>query len=111
MLKSTIEQYKCAVIEKNSELQQVSIEMNTKLKQKDQQVKRLSRRNIRETDETKLNKSVSVDNTMVTNRLRASQVNLDSIVSSVMELKNSNERTTRIIGKSFTTAHDLYYAK
>ena len=58
-----------------------------------------------------MNKSLSVDNSLLSNRLRASQVNLEHIVSTVNELKVSNERTTKLIGRTINKAvNDIYYA-
>lgn len=65
----------------------------------------------REETEAKLNKSLSVDNSLVTNRLRASQVNLESIVSSVLDLRTSNERAGKLITRSIAPVKDIYYAK
>lgn len=51
-----------------------------------------------------------MDTSLVSNRLRASQVNLDQIVSTVLDLKTSNERTTKLM-RAASPARELYYAK
>ena len=48
----------------------------------------------------KMSKSLSVDNTMIANKLRVSQVSLGHIVNSVVELRDSNDRSTRLLGRS-----------
>ena len=47
-----------------------------------------------------MSKSLSVDNTMISNKLRTSQVNLNHIVNSVIELQNSNDKSTRLLGRT-----------
>ena len=61
-----------------------------------------------------MNKSLSVDNTMISNKLRTSQVNLGHIVNSVMQLRDSNDRSTKLLGrtakKNAAAAKEIYYA-
>jgi len=57
-----------------------------------------------------MSKSLSVDNTMISNKLKTSQVNLGHIVNSVMELKDSNDRSTRLFGRAAAASREIYYA-
>jgi hypothetical protein len=57
----------------------------------------------------KMSKSISVDNTMMTNKLRVSQVSLGHIVNSVKELQDSNDRSTRLFGRTTQTIKESYY--
>ena len=52
----------------------------------------------------KMSKSLSVDNTMISNKLKTSQVNLGHIVNSVMELKDSHDKSTRLFGRTAAAA-------
>lgn len=58
-----------------------------------------------------MGKSLSVDSINISNKLRSSQVNLGHIVNSVLELKDSTDRSTKIIGRSFAMAKEAYYVK
>ncbi len=70
-------------------MEQSQAEVTLQLRRKDKEMRKFVKRT-KEEAEAKLNKSLSVDNSLVSNRLRASQVNLESIVSSVMDLRTSN---------------------
>jgi len=61
--------------------------MRDRIREKEQQVRRLRRKDRDQLDDLKLSKSLSVDNTMISNKLKTSQVNLGHIVNSVMELR------------------------
>ena len=74
------------------------------------QVRRLRRRDRDQQSDMKMSKSLSVDNTAITNRLRLSQVNLGHIVNSVHELQDSNNRSTRLLGRKVLAARESYYA-
>jgi hypothetical protein len=91
-------------------VEQSHAEVTLQLRRKDKEMRKFAKRT-REEAEVKLNKSLSVDNSLVSNRLRSSQVNLESIVSSVMDLRTSNERTGKLITKSMAPVRDIYYAK
>lgn len=99
-----------ALEEKHNEVEQSHAEATLRLRQKDKEMRRFAKRT-KEEAEAKLNKSLSVDNSLVSNRLKASQVNLESIVSSVLDLRTSNERTGKLITKSMAPVRDIYYAK
>ena len=80
------------------------------MREKEQQVRKLRRRDRDQHNDLKLSKSLSVDNTMISNKLRVSQVNLGHIVNSVMELRDSNDRSTRLLGRKAAAVKDAYYA-
>jgi hypothetical protein len=85
--------------------------MRDRMREKEQQVRRLRRRDRDQNDDLKLSKSLSVDNTMISNRLKLSQVNLGHIVNSVMELRDSNDRSSRLLGRKAAAVKDAYYAE
>jgi hypothetical protein len=99
-----------ALAEKHHEVEVSVAEATLRLRQKDKEMRKFAKRTKEEVS-VKLNKSLSVDNSLVSNRLRASQVNLESIVSSVLDLRTSNERTNKLISKSMAPVKDIYYAK
>ena len=75
-------------------------------------MRKLRRRDKEQQNDMKMSKSLSVDNTMISNKLKTSQVNLGHIVNSVMELKDSNDKSTRLFGRTAAAAsREIYYAK
>ena len=84
--------------------------MRDKLKATEQQVRKLKRRDRDQKSDMKMSKSLSVDNTMISNKLRLSMVNLGHIVNSVNEMKDSNDRSTRLIKRTSGAAKEIYYA-
>jgi hypothetical protein len=94
-------------------VQQTANEMRERLKVKEQTVQRLRRRD-RDRDQQsdmKMSKSLSVDHTLLTNKLKASQASLGSIVGCMMELKESADRSSRLLGRVNLAAKDIYYAQ
>jgi chromosome segregation ATPase len=113
VLRAVIEQYKLNIAEKDNEVQQTANEMRERLKVKEQTVQRLRRRD-RDRDQQsdmKMSKSLSVDHTLLTNKLKASQASLGSIVGCMMELKESADRSSRLLGRVNLAAKDIYYAQ
>ena len=60
-------------------------------------MRKLKRREREQQAEMKMSKSLSVDNTMMTNKLRVSQVGLGHIFNTVNELRDSNDRSSRLL--------------
>ena len=71
-LRITVEQYRQNIAEKDMEVQQTTHEMSIKLREKEQIVKKLRRRDKEQQSEAKLNKSLSLDNMGFSTKLRAS---------------------------------------
>ena len=67
-------------------------------------MRKLRRRDKEQQNDMKMSKSLSVDNTMISNKLKTSQVNLGHIVNSVMELKDSHDKSTRLFGRTAAAA-------
>lgn len=99
MLRTVIEQYKLNIAERDNEVDKNSYELKERLREKEGQVRKLKKREREQQAEMKMSKSLSVDNTMMTSKLKVSQVSLGHIFNTVNEMKESNDRSTRLLGR------------